>query len=222
MFDVWNSFTEPETSNIELRTPNIERKKPGVVHGLKCMRKFEWGLSMKLQCPAIDVQCSMFDVRCLPFTGLRILILAIAFLSIAWPSFANIPGGGNGTGPDVTLVNNGNGTVTMANGIVSILCSTSGATINQINYTYNNSGTMVTNNLLAGGNNGGQLYWETGGFGTGSFNYSAAANTGNYCEIDLLSKSATNGVMDVHFSMLRGSPGFYVTTIFFTEARTPP
>ncbi len=127
---------------------------------------------------------------------------------------ANNPGGGDGTGPAVTLVNNGNGTVTMANGIVSLVCSTASATINQIYYTYNNSGTTFTNQLLANGTDGGKLYWETGGFGTGAFTYSAVANTGDYCEIDLLSSSSTSGVMDVHFSMLRGSPGFYVTAIF--------
>ncbi len=144
--------------------------------------------------------------------------IAFAFLNIVGLALANIPGGGNGSGPAVTLVNNGNGTVTMANGIVSILCTTSGATINQINYTYNNSGTTVTNQLLANGTDGGKLYWETGGFGTGNFNYSVAANSGNYCEMDLLSASTANGVMDIHFSMLRGSPGFYVTTVFSHRA----
>ena len=129
-------------------------------------------------------------------------------------ALANLPGGGTGTGPDVTLVDNGNGTVTMANGIVSILCTTVSATLNQINYTYNNSGVTVTNQLLNGGKDGGEFYWETGGFGSGNFTYSVVANNGNYCEMDLLSTSTTNGVMDVHFSMLRGSPGFYVTGIW--------
>ncbi|HEV2318650.1 MAG TPA: hypothetical protein VGV18_02805, partial [Verrucomicrobiae bacterium] len=142
------------------------------------------------------------------------LATAFAILAIGGPALANIPGGGNGSGPDVTLVNNGNGTVTMANGIVSIVCTTAGATINQINYTYNNSGTTETNQLLANGFDGGKLYWETGGFGAGTFNYSAAADTGNYCEMDLSSASASSGIMDIRFSMLRGSPGFYVTAIF--------
>jgi rhamnogalacturonan endolyase len=140
--------------------------------------------------------------------------MVLAILHVAGPVFANISGGGDGSGLNVTLVNNGNGTVTMANGILSIVCTTSGATINKINYTYNNGGTLATNQLLANGTDGGMLYWETGGFGAGTFSYSAAANTGNYCEMDLLSASATAGVMDVHFSMLRGSPGFYVTAIF--------
>lgn len=145
---------------------------------------------------------------------IRGILFGLSFLVAGGRAVANIPGGGNGTGSDVTLVDHGNGTVTMGNGIVSILCTTAGAAINQINYTYNNSGVTVTNQLLANGTDGGELYWETGGFGTGQFSYSVAANTGNYCEIDLLSASATNGVMDVHFSMLRGSPGFYVTAIF--------
>jgi autotransporter-associated beta strand protein len=131
---------------------------------------------------------------------------------------ANIPGGGSGTGPNVTLVDNGDGTVTMANGIVTIVCITSSAVLSQINYTYNNSGTTVTNQLLNGGKDGGEFYWENGGFGSGAFAYSVIADPGatggNYAEIDLLSTSTTNGVMDVHFSMLRGSPGFYVTGIW--------
>jgi rhamnogalacturonan endolyase len=143
-----------------------------------------------------------------------IVFCLLAWLWAASPARANIPGGGTGTGPNVTVVNNGNGTVTLANGLVSILCNTGSATLTEINYTYNNTGTTVTNQLLTGGKDGGEFYWETGGFGSGSFTYSLVADTGNYCEIDLLSTSATNGLMDVHFSMLRGSPGFYVTGIW--------
>src|SRR5579862_9856574 len=131
-------------------------------------------------------------------------------------AFANLPGGGT-NGPNVTLTDNGS-TVTLANGIVSILCTKSGATINQINYTYNNGGGTQTTQLLAGGHNGGQLYWETGGFGTGTFTYSIVAdpanNGGDYAEISLLSTSTTNGTMEIHFSMLRGSTGVYVTPIW--------
>jgi rhamnogalacturonan endolyase len=134
---------------------------------------------------------------------------------LAMPSvFANIPGGGTGTGANVTLVNNGNGTVTMGNGIVSVLCNTSAAQITEINYTYNNGGSSTTRQLLNGGTDGGEFYWETGGFGSGSFTYTPVANTGNYAEMDLLSTSSTNGTMDVHFSMLKGSTGFYVTAIW--------
>src|SRR5205823_2922713 len=129
-------------------------------------------------------------------------------------AFANVPGGGTGTGPNVTLVDNGDGTVTMANGIVSIVITKADATIHQINYTYNNSGTPTTYQVLSGGFNGGQFYWEFGGFGAGSAAYSVVANTADYAEIDLLFTSASSGSVDIHFSMLRGSTGFYVTPIW--------
>ena len=76
---------------------------------------------------------------------------------------ANIPGGGTGTGANVTLTDGGS-TVTLANGIVSIVCTKSDASIHTINYTYNNGSGTQTINVLSGGNNGGEFYWETGGF----------------------------------------------------------
>jgi rhamnogalacturonan endolyase len=148
------------------------------------------------------------------------LIRAVALLALlgaAADAFANIPGGGTGIGPAVTIVDNVTN-VTIANGIVSILCTKAGATIDQINYTWNNGSGNQTVNLLSGGNNGGQLYWELGGFGGGTFAYSLtanpAANGGNYAEISLVSSSASSGTMEVRFSMLRGSTGFYVTPIW--------
>src|SRR5262245_57511057 len=97
---------------------------------------------------------------------LRAVLLVLALIATPSSVLANVPGGGTGSGPNVTLVDNGT-TVTIANGIVSILCTKSGATIDQINYTYNNGSGTQTINLLSGGNNGGQLYWELGGFGGG-------------------------------------------------------
>ena len=148
-----------------------------------------------------------------PLIGLIVLL--------AQPVLANIPGGGTGTGPDVTLVDNGS-TVTMANGIVSILITKANANITQINYTYNNGGGTQTQQLLNGGYSGGKLYWENAGFGSGNFTYSVVASSGDYCEVDLFQNSATNGTMDVHFSMLRGSSGFYVTPIWSHRAQDGP
>jgi rhamnogalacturonan endolyase len=141
------------------------------------------------------------------------IVLLLGLPLLAGPVLANIPGGGTGTGPDVTLTDNGS-TATMANGLVSIVITKASANIYTINYTYNNSGSPTTYQVLSGGKDNGEFYWETGGFGSGTFTYSVVANNGNYCEVDLLSTSASNGVMDVHFSMLRGSPGFYVTGIW--------
>ncbi len=142
------------------------------------------------------------------------LSLLLLLLLLETPASANIPGGGTGTGPNVTLTDNGT-TVTLANGNVSIVITKTSANINTINYIYNNSGTTVTNQLLSGGNNGGQLYWfqNGGSFIAGPFTYSVVANNGNYAEVSLAYASPSNGVMDIHFSMLRGSPGFYTTAI---------
>jgi rhamnogalacturonan endolyase len=107
----------------------------------------------------------------------------------------------------------------MANGIVSILVNISGASITEVNYTYNNGGGTQTQQLLAGGKDGGEFYWEFGGWGGSSWVYSLVTNNGSYAEIDLLCDSATNGVVDIHFSMLRGSPGFYVTPIWSHRAQ---
>ncbi|HTR41800.1 MAG TPA: polysaccharide lyase family protein [Pseudomonadales bacterium] len=130
------------------------------------------------------------------------------------PAMANLPGGGTGNGPSVTLVDNGDGTVTMANGIVSIHINKTSAVIDQINYTFNNTGSSQTLNVLSGGTDGGQLYWEFGGFGSGTPTYSVVANTSAYAEVSILFDSAASGQVDVHFSMVQGSTGFYVTPIW--------
>jgi rhamnogalacturonan endolyase len=106
----------------------------------------------------------------------------------------------------------------VSNGIVQIVCTTSGAVINQINYTYNNGSGTVTKEILNGGKNGGELYWEFGGFGGSTWTYTdvvdPSTNGGNYAEVaftSLASGTAAEGDLQVNFSMLRGSPGFYVT-----------
>jgi len=147
------------------------------------------------------------------------LTLFLLMGNLAW---ANIPGGGTGTGPNVTLTDNGS-TVTLANGIVSIVITKTSAEIDTIKYTYKNSATTVTNQLLAGGNggSGGYLYWfQNGGtFIAGPFTESVVANNTNYAEISLSYASPTNGIMDIHYSMLRGSPGFYTTAILTHRAQ---
>jgi rhamnogalacturonan endolyase len=141
------------------------------------------------------------------------LSFLLIFLSLR-PASANIPGGGTGTGSNVTVTDNG-ATVTMANGILSVVITKSSATISTINYTYNNSGSPVTNPMLNGGTDGGELYWSGNPdwLGTESYSESVVANSGTYAEIDLLSTSASNGIMDIHYSMLKGSTGFYSTAI---------
>jgi rhamnogalacturonan endolyase len=142
---------------------------------------------------------------------------AFFWLSASSLLFANLPGGGTGTGANVTLSSTST-TATLSNGIVSILCTKAGATINQINYTFNNTGSSQTLNLLSGGNNGGQLYWEHSNNQGLVFTYSVVAdpatNGGDYAEIALYSTTQANMPFEVHYSMRRGSPGFYVTAIW--------
>ena len=147
---------------------------------------------------------------------LKIVLLLVAPL-IGSPVLGNIPGGGTGTGANVTLTDSGT-TVTIANGIVSIICTKSSGQITTINYTFNNTGSSQTLNLLSGNSNGGKLYWENSNNQGLTFTYSLvadpASNGGNYAEIALVTTSVANDVLEVHYSLLRGSTGFYVTAIY--------
>lgn len=141
----------------------------------------------------------------------------VAFLAISPLGFANIPGGGTGNGANITLTSTST-TATMSNGIVSIVMTKSSAQITAINYTFNNTGTNQTLNLLSGNPNGGKLYWEHSNNQGLVFTYSVvvdpATNGGDYAEISLYSTTQANMPFAVHYSMRRGSPGFYVTAIW--------
>lgn len=152
-------------------------------------------------------------------TLLKHFLLVTFALALLTPAslFANITGGGtNGTA--VTLTDNGDGTVTMANGIVSIHINKTGGAVDQINYTFNNSGVTQTLNVLSDGHNGGQLYWENSGNQGLSFTYAVVANPastgGNYAEVVLSCTTVANILFEVHYSMLRGNTGFYATPIW--------
>ncbi len=135
---------------------------------------------------------------------------------------ANIPGGGTGSGANVTLVDNGDGTVTVANGIVAINIGKANARLNSVKYTYNNNGSTQTTEVLQAA---GQYYW--GGFLTfpsgapavnfsdGPYTYSATVDpSGNRVDVELLRADTKQaGTFDTHFTVLRGSTGFYTTGI---------
>ena len=150
----------------------------------------------------------------IPFPLPWVLSVLLALSLVPATAGANLPGGGTGVGPDVTVADNGNGTVTMANGIVSIVIVKKTSRLNEVTYTCDRGGKPQTIPMLQGK---GQYYY--GGFmlGNGAFEYSLAtdptANKGDYADVRLVSESATNGVMETHFSMLRGSPGYYSTAI---------
>jgi fibronectin type 3 domain-containing protein len=152
------------------------------------------------------------------FPGIvRHQLMALVFFAGATAAFANLPGGGT-NGINVTLTDNGS-TVTMNNGIMSIVCNKSSGQVTTINYTFNNTGSSQTLNLISGNSNGGKLYWENSTSQSLTFTYSLitdpAGNGGNYAEIAVSTTSVSNDVLEVHYSMLRGNSGFYVTPIYF-------
>lgn len=151
-------------------------------------------------------------------TKLFLLFAAAAVGMLSRPASANAAGGGAGQGPDVTVVDHHDGTVTLANGIVSILLDTKKARLDRVTYTHHNNGSARTSDvLLPGGKGRGQYYYGGFSLGSGAFEVALAsdpaANGGDYADVRLLSDTEHNGVMEVHFSMLRGSRGFYSTAI---------
>ena len=139
----------------------------------------------------------------------------------ALPVYANLPGGGNGAGANVTLTDSGT-TVTMNNGIIAIIFTKSSGQISTINYTFNNGGGSQTLNLVAGNSNGGKLYWENSNNQGCVFTYSLvvdpASNGGNYAEISLVTTTVANISMEVHYSLARGNTGFYVAVVWSHSA----
>lgn len=87
---------------------------------------------------------------------LLLISLSIAVSLSPTTASANTPGGGTGQGPDVTVQDNQDGTVTMANGIVSIVIVKATSRLNEVTYTYSNTGTVQTSPMLLGK---GQYYY---------------------------------------------------------------
>jgi rhamnogalacturonan endolyase len=127
---------------------------------------------------------------------------------------ANVPGGVVGSSPIVSVKDNGDGTITMSNGLVSIVIVAKTARLNEVKYTHHNGTGAQTSDVLKGK---GQYYYGGFNLGTTEYQYSLAADPardgGEYADVMLLSDSENKGVMEVHFSMLRGSPGYYSTAI---------
>ena len=139
---------------------------------------------------------------------------AIAFWLSLTTASANTAADGTAPGPDVTVTDNGDDTVTMANGIASIVIVKKTGRLNSVAYTYNNETATKTSETLSAK---GQYYYGGFSLGSGVYEYTLAtdpgSNHGNYADVKLLSTTETKGVMEIHFSMLRGSSGFYSTAI---------
>jgi rhamnogalacturonan endolyase len=140
---------------------------------------------------------------------------------------AHVAGGGNGTGPAVTVTDNGS-SITLANGIVSIVIWKSDAHISQMNYQ--------GQNLLAGGSDGGEFYWswnqpnyQNPVVSQYSLVQDPAGNGGTIAEVDLFSPwngnvNDTNVAaldVDIHYFLRQGSQGFYASAIISHPASYP-
>jgi rhamnogalacturonan endolyase len=147
------------------------------------------------------------------FTKLFIFMTLPLIPAITW---ANVAGGGTGTGANVTVTTNGTN-VTLANGIVSFVINTTNGNIT--NFTYNGT------NLLAGGDGGGYFYFDGSGGPTltnpvYTLSVNPANNGGDQAEVWLQS-TASPMDMAVYYDLLRGQQGIYDTVIFTHEAGYP-
>ena len=129
---------------------------------------------------------------------------------VAW---ANQPGGGNGTGPDVTAKNNPDGTITLDNGIATLVINPVSASVASLLYTHTQNGTARQDYVMEPHSAG--FYFNTY-TGNGKYTHDPAKDHLSPDQADVVLKSdatGTKGIMEVHYSLLRGSPGFYATVV---------
>src|SRR5271157_4148772 len=147
---------------------------------------------------------------------IKLNISSIIFLIIsllpAVASYANVAGGGTGTGANVTATQNGNNVV-LANGIVSITIDITNGNITNFNY----NGT----NLLAGGNGGCYFYIDGSGGPTltnpaYTLTVNPANNGGNQAEVELQTLGSPIDCT-LYYDLLRGQQGIYDTLVLTHE-----
>jgi rhamnogalacturonan endolyase len=135
----------------------------------------------------------------------------LSLLVVAFASFANVPGGGT-TGADVTVTDNGS-TVVLDNGIVSITVTKTSGTIKTVMYG--------GENILSGGNDGGQVYWELeAGNGVYTLEADPKTNGGAMAEVRMHMVGSPQDV-DIDYALLRGNSGFYAAGILSHPASYP-
>lgn len=149
---------------------------------------------------------------CLPATNAACALIAQGTdypgmsLTACPPTSTHVAGAITPGGAAVTATK-GNGSYTLSNGIVSIVITCTDGSIK----TWTYKGT----NVLAGGDNGGQVYWELeAGNGTCTLTSDPASNGGNQAEVRVHTTGSTNNLdVDIDYAVLRGSSGFYATGI---------
>jgi rhamnogalacturonan endolyase len=159
----------------------------------------------------------MMFTRCRLTLPTLVLTLAPALCA------ANIAGGGTGSGPDVSLKDEG-ASIVLDNGIVAIRVNKSDATISSFNY----QGT----NLFGGGHGGGRFYWSWnapaygGPRGAATQTVDPGTTHGDYAEVKIHSPwsgkaDAAAMDVDVYFSLKRGAHGFYAAAVLRHPAAYP-
>lgn len=156
---------------------------------------------------------------------MRTFFAALACTLVLAPCavMANVPGGGNGQGPDVSVKDEGDSLV-LDNGIVAIRINKADASISRFNYR--------GLNLFEGGHSGGRFYWSWnapaygGPRGTAALTVDPAKNKGDYAEVTIRSpwsgKAAEAAMdVDVHYSLKRGAQGYYATAVIDHPAAYP-
>ena len=128
-------------------------------------------------------------------------------------AYANLPGGGTGSGPDVTAKSNPDGTITLDNGMATLVLNPASASIASLLYTHTLNGAVKQDYVIAPHSSG--FYWGTY-TGSGKYSHDSANDHLSPDHADVVLRSdatGTKGIMEVHYSMLRGSPGFYATAV---------
>lgn len=167
-----------------------------------------------------DVQIELYILNRITF--LFMVLFIIGTFSVMAKSKTGIQRKNNiAYGPDVTVTDNGF-TVTMDNGIVSATINKSSATVT--NLTYKGI------NLLAGGYQGGKIYWSwnmPNYQNPSGCSYTLTADpqsdSGNYAEVKLhmtWNGTSSEAAMDVdiYYSLPRGADGIYASA----ELTHPP
>jgi len=122
------------------------------------------------------------------------------------PTAAHVAGAITPGGAPVTATK-GTGDYTLDNGIEHIVITCASGTIK----TWTYKGT----DLLAGGNSGGQVYWELeAGNGTCTLTSDPATNGGKQAEVRIHTTGSTNNLdVDIDYTLLQGSSGFYAAAV---------
>ena len=128
------------------------------------------------------------------------------YLTACPPKTAHVAGAITPGGAAVTATK-GTGSYTLDNGIEHIVITCASGTIKT--WTYNGT------DLLAGGDSGGQVYWELeAGNGTCTLTSDPATNGGKQAEIRIHTTGSTNNLdVDIDYALLQGSSGFYAAAV---------